>query len=431
MHFKLERIIGVYMNKLTVNELFSGIGSQRKALDRLGIPHEIVGISEVDKDAIISYEAIHGKTRNYGDISKVEKLDYADLWTYSFPCTDVSTSGRQEGLIKGKTRSGLLYEVERLLDTSERNDELPKFLLLENVTGLITKKFKPFFNKWLDYLGLLGYNSYWAVLNGKDFGVPQNRERVFVVSIRRDIDNNTFEFPKGFDSGVRLKDILETNVDECYYLKQELQDKFREQAIDNNEPVVLCPSRQYDEEGNRSVKHTVKNIVPTILASQHKSGDQQPKIYQNSRVRKLTAKECWRLMDFDDEDFDKAKWYSKTEVDELCKANPNYLTKGRQKQLETSGKIERLSKTALYKQAGNSIIVSVLEAIFGNLFGVTTMGKSLPLMNESINNKLIFIKGLDDNNKQGYRVYDTNGIACTLKATGSGLGGGGIGLYLV
>ena len=97
------------MEKLTVNELFSGIGAFRKALINLDIPHEIVGISEVDKFAIKSYQAMYGETRNYGDISKVERLDYADLWTYGFPCQDVSLAGKKQGMIKGKTRSGLLH----------------------------------------------------------------------------------------------------------------------------------------------------------------------------------------------------------------------------------------------------------------------------------------------------------------------------------
>src|SRR5690554_4086976 len=99
---------------LTVNELFAGIGSQRAALERLGIEHKVVGIAEIDKFAIKSYEAIWGETKNYGDISKVDKLDYADFWTYSFPCQDISVAGKQAGIKHGKTRSGLLYEVERL-----------------------------------------------------------------------------------------------------------------------------------------------------------------------------------------------------------------------------------------------------------------------------------------------------------------------------
>ena len=129
-----------------VNELFAGIGAFRKALERLGIPHEVVGISEIDKYAIQSYEAIYGATRNYGDISKVSRLDYADLWTYGFPCQDISVSGLQKGIVKNETRSGLLYEVQRLLSVAVMYGELPKYLILENVKNLVGKKFKADFD---------------------------------------------------------------------------------------------------------------------------------------------------------------------------------------------------------------------------------------------------------------------------------------------
>lgn len=158
---------------IKVNELFAGIGAFRKALERLNIPHEIVGISEIDKYAIKSYEAIYGATRNYGDISKVAKLDYADLWTYGFPCQDISQAGHQAGIIKGETRSGLLYEVERLLSVAAEHEELPKYLILENVKNLVGKKFIKQFEAWLSWLDELGYNSYWQVINAKDCGIPK------------------------------------------------------------------------------------------------------------------------------------------------------------------------------------------------------------------------------------------------------------------
>lgn len=168
---------------IKVNELFSGIGAFRKALENLEMPHEIVGISEIDKFAIKSYEAIYGKTRNYGDISKIDKLDYADLWTYGFPCTDISLAGKQAGIVKGETRSGLLFEVERLLIESQKADELPKYLIMENVKNLVSKKFIADFERWLEFLKSLGYTNHWQVLNAKDYGIPQNRERVFCISI--------------------------------------------------------------------------------------------------------------------------------------------------------------------------------------------------------------------------------------------------------
>src|SRR5574344_2131058 len=214
---------------LKVNELFAGIGAFREALIRTGIPHGVVGISEIDKYAIKSYEAIYGKTKNYGDVSKVDKLDYADLWTYGFPCQDISVAGKQAGIEKGKTRSGLLYEVERLLEKSKECGEQPKYLMLENVKNLVGKKFKPQFEAWIKRLDELGYNTYWKVLNAKNYGIPQNRERVFAISIRKDIDTG-YEFPIGFDNGKRLKDILETEVGEKYYLSDEKVKLFTKQG---------------------------------------------------------------------------------------------------------------------------------------------------------------------------------------------------------
>jgi DNA (cytosine-5-)-methyltransferase len=161
---------------LTVNELFAGIGAFRKALIRMGLPHKVVGISEIDRFAIKSYEAIYGETRNYGDISKVEKLDYADLWTYGFPCQDISLAGKQAGVVQGVTRSGLLYEVERLLRRAKEDGELPKYLIMENVKNLVGKKFKNDFLAWCRTLEELGYKNEWQVLSAVDYGVPQKRE---------------------------------------------------------------------------------------------------------------------------------------------------------------------------------------------------------------------------------------------------------------
>ena len=207
---------------LTVNELFAGIGAFRKALIRLGIPHEIVGISEIDKYAIKSYNAIYGETRNYGDISKVERLDYADLWTYGFPCQDISLAGQLKGIVKGETRSGLLYEVQRLLAQAQSDDALPKYLIMENVKNLVSKKFRPDFEGWLGWLDELGYNNYWKVLNAVDYGIPQNRERVFCISIRKDIDTG-YTFPSPVESDTVLMDKLEPvdNIDDKYFLSNE------------------------------------------------------------------------------------------------------------------------------------------------------------------------------------------------------------------
>lgn len=219
---------------LKVNELFSGIGAFRKALERLDIPHEVVGISEIDKYAIKSYEAIYGETRNYGDISKVDKLDYADLWTYGFPCQDISLAGQQKGIVKGETRSGLLYEVQRLLTASAMDDELPKYLILENVKNLVSKKFKADFESWLEWLDGIGYNNYWQVINAKECGIPQNRERVFVVSIRKDIDEG-FSFPHPIPLDTTMADFLEDEVDEKFYLSGSVVQSFNNRKERNTE----------------------------------------------------------------------------------------------------------------------------------------------------------------------------------------------------
>lgn len=210
--------------KISIIELFAGVGAQVAALKRLGVDYKVVGISEIDKYAIQSYNAINGPTFNYGDITKIPMLDYADLWTYSFPCQDLSVAGKQAGISEG-TRSGLLLHVERLLENAVIMGNQPKYLLLENVKALVSKKFKPDFERWLSKLDFLGYNNYWQVLNAKDYGVPQNRERVFVVSIRKDVDTKGYKFPEKIPLTRKLKDVLEPVVDEKYYLSQDKVDK--------------------------------------------------------------------------------------------------------------------------------------------------------------------------------------------------------------
>lgn len=204
-------------NPLRLIELFAGIGSQTQALTNIGIAHKVVAISEIDKYAIRSYEAMHGKANNLGDIRKIEELPDADILTYSFPCQDISVAGKGAGIKEG-TRSGLLFEVERLLRVASEKGTLPKYLLLENVKNLVSKKFKADFDKWLDFLSELGYTNYWKVLNAKDYGIPQNRERVFCVSIRG--EHEPLVFPKPKELTIRLRDMIDETVDEKFYLKE-------------------------------------------------------------------------------------------------------------------------------------------------------------------------------------------------------------------
>lgn len=202
---------------LRVFEAFAGIGTQRMALRNLGIEHEVVAISEIDKFAIKSYEAIHGQTRNLGDITKIriEDVPEHDLFTYSFPCQDISLAGKMAGLDKdSETRSSLLWECERIIEAKK-----PKYLLMENVKNLVGKKFKPYFEEWLKVLENLGYSNYWQVLNAKDYEIPQNRERVFCVSILN--STKPFVFPEPIELPIKLKDLLESKVDERFYLSPE------------------------------------------------------------------------------------------------------------------------------------------------------------------------------------------------------------------
>lgn len=212
------------MEKLKVFTAFSGYDSQCLALKYLGIDFDLIGWSEIDKYAIDAHNALFPeyKDRNYGDISKIDwtSVPDFDLFTYSFPCTDISNAGKQEGLTEGSgTRSSLLWECKQAIEIKH-----PKYLLMENVKALMSKKFLPFYNKWVEYLRSQGYSNFSRILNAKDYGVPQNRERVFCVSIRD--KNATYHFPKTIPLTKCLKDVLEDNVDEKYYLNQDKVDKF-------------------------------------------------------------------------------------------------------------------------------------------------------------------------------------------------------------
>ena len=260
------------MSKLRVFESFSGVGSMSMALRNLGIDFELVGTSEVDRYAILAYDAIHGdnedipipskeemlkefedkhiaynfssgkseiprglkdieklykahiRSKNYGDIQLInpEDLPEMDLYTYSFPCKNISVAGQMKGLEKGSgTQSSLVWESLRIIEHCK-----PKYLLMENVKNLVSKKFKPYFDMVCEELERLGYNNYWSVLNGRDFDVPQNRERVMMLSIRKDIDKGVFGMPIGTPTTKCLKDVLDDDVEDRYYVPQPIMEKF-------------------------------------------------------------------------------------------------------------------------------------------------------------------------------------------------------------
>ena len=304
--------------KLRVFEAFSGYGSQSIALRNIGVDYEVGAISEIDKYAIQAYEAIHGKANNLGDISKINVRDIPnhDLFTYSFPCQDISVAGNKKGIERGKTRSGLLYECEKIIEAKR-----PKYLLMENVKNLVSKKFKSQFDEWLNYLEQLGYTNYWQVLNSKDYGIPQNRERMFVVSILG--EHKPYEFPDGTELSITVLDLLEKNVPNKYNMSDKCIEKMKRfQPRD--------ASRGY-------LSKLIAPVLTTELA--HSSGKNfYPKMcIILNEYRRITPREAFRLMGMRDEDIDK---------------------------IQSIG----ISDTQQYKMAGNSIVVNVLEAIFKNLF---------------------------------------------------------------
>lgn len=326
------------MEKLRVFEAFAGVGSQHMALRNIGIDYEIVGISEIDKSAIESYMAIHGDTHNYGDISKltVDDLPDMDLFTYSFPCTDLSIAGKQKGFKEGSgTSSSLLWECRKVI-----TGKLPKFLMLENVKPLLSNKYYNEFQNWLGYLESLGYTSYYDVLNAKDFGAPQSRERVFVISILG--DHEFFTFPQTWGTPKVFKDILEEPNDKLTYMKEEHFNRLTRlyPSRSNDIKQVYKYERPNRENSTNYRVFSLDSLVPTLTTS---GGSKGPAVllkdvedsHCNEDIRYMTPLEYWRAMGFSDEDFYKAKEVS--------------------------------SNTELYKQAGNSIAVPVLEALFSYL----------------------------------------------------------------
>ena len=205
--------------------LFSGIGAFEKAQKNMGIQYELIGFSEIDKYAVKSYCAIHDvdESMNLGDITKIDEKALPkdiDLITYGFPCQDISLAGKQKGLFNEdgtQTRSGLFFEALRIIEVTQ-----PRVAIAENVKNLTSKKFNAQFQIVLESLEQAGYNNYWKILDAKEYGIPQRRERLFIISIRKDVDDGMFQFPDGFLLELRLNALLEDEVDEKQYLKKTL-----------------------------------------------------------------------------------------------------------------------------------------------------------------------------------------------------------------
>ena len=269
--YKLDR-----NKEIVVLETFAGIGSQRKALDRLSAKHNLkmkyLAPVEFDKYPVTSYNAIFGTEHNTKDITQTHSSDYneqIDIFTYSFPCQDISLAGNRNGLSKeDNTRSGLLWEVERILKEFKSDNNLPKVLLMENVKNLLGEQFRMDFQQWIRELEKLGYSNYFEVLNAKDYGIPQNRERVFMVSI---LGEYNYNFPQPIPLDLRLKDMLEDEVDEKYYINA----KFN--FVESENQIGNLSGGKWDKinESCRRVYNT-EEISPTIHTMG--GGNTEPKV---------------------------------------------------------------------------------------------------------------------------------------------------------
>lgn len=388
-------------------ELFGGIGACSAAFDRLGIPYTIADYVEIDKYAVKSYNAIHNTNFEPQDISKWDKDIEVDVIMHGSPCQDFSIAGTNKGGDKDSgTRSSLMYETIRIVEKLR-----PKYVIWENVKNLLGKQHRHNFDNYIQTMKDLGYDSYYKVLNAKDYGIPQNRERVFTVSIR---GGGFFQFPDGITLDKRLKDILEPEVDEKYYMSdariqhnidrkerckaegkgfglefmevtniahtlatspdkgpgayikvKENNKKGFAEAYEGDSINVLYPGsttrRGSVQNGVASTVTRHADCEQVVVTSEPKinciglldtkgqeqtrrvygidgtmqGGNRQPKILDTLRVRRLTPLECWRLMGFSDEYYNRAAAVN--------------------------------SATQLYKQAGNSIVVNVLEAIIKSM----------------------------------------------------------------
>jgi DNA-cytosine methyltransferase len=316
-------------NKLKVVSLFSGYGTQELALKYIGVDYENVANCDILNSANECYDVLHKTTNgNLGDVSKVDETTFpeCDLLTYSFPCQDISISGVQRGIKQG-TRSGLLFEVERILSVNK-----PKYLLMENVKNLVSHNHIDNFKNHIEYLKTLGYSSYWRVLNGADFGCPQNRERVFMMSVLdsdfEDVKQKMLNVDNHKKTRVPMRPYIEENFDESLLIEC----PYTRSTPKTNSVCKLIARRddvRYDQA--RRI-YSVDGCSPCLTTSG------SPQIMtEDGRVRNITAREGYRFMGVREDDIDLL--------------------------LTTS-----LSTKAHVALAGNSICVPVMEAIFSEFF---------------------------------------------------------------
>lgn len=335
------------MNISSFGSICSGVGMQEMAYKEV-FNDNIKYFAEIDKFAIKSYNAIHGDIKNLGDFTKVVDVDETEFMFASTPCQDFSISGKRKGF-EGM-RGTLTFEWVKMLQTLKNEDKMPEVIGFENVPGIISKKFLEGFELFKSELEKIGYKLQQGILNAKKYEIPQNRNRVFLVGFK---ENVKFKFPNEMLLELRLKDMLEDEVDEKYYLSQEKVDLFKKQGDVNPSgrgmngnvntkdiadtlttnkgegPKILIAGHTNDNYEQNARTYDINGLAPTLAARDYKD---PKKILVGDRIRKLTPRECWRLMGIKDEYFEKA-----------VKVNSN---------------------SQLYKQAGNGIVVNVLVEIF-------------------------------------------------------------------
>jgi DNA (cytosine-5)-methyltransferase 1 len=306
---------------LKVLSLFSGIGAFEEALNNLDIQYGLINYCEYDPIPAKAYSIIHNvpESMNLGDITKVDetKLKDFDLMTYGFPCQDISALGDMKGLTDEEgnlTRSGLFFEAMRIAKYKK-----PKYLFAENVRMLASKKFEKDLKAMLQLIDDMGYNSYWKVLNSKDYGIPHSRNRIYIVSIRKDIDDETFEFPKPIPLTKKASDYYDKFASEDHYLRESdmqylTEFRLKKKYSSLNADVIIC---QTTKQGNLA--------------------NPQNFIKDNIGYRVMTSRELLALQGFKKEYADKL------------------LADG-------------IPKEKIGKLSGNSITVTVLEHIFNSLF---------------------------------------------------------------
>ena len=311
--------------QLKVISLFSGYGTQELALEYAGINYLNVANCDILKYANEAYDSLHTtEVGNLGDISKIDEKTFptCDLLTYSFPCQDISLAGVQRGIKKG-TRSGLLFEVERIVEHNK-----PKYLLMENVKNLVSKNHLKDLNVYIDKLNSLGYGSRWMVLNGADFGCPQNRERVFMFSVLNESSSDVSDKMIGVhnlkQSRVPMRPFIENNVDPNLFINP---------PYEINTPklnsVCKLAARRSDLKYDQARRiYSIDGCSPCLTTS----GSPQI-ILDDKKIRTLTAREGYRFMGVQDKDIDKLLTTSLTTKQHIA-------------------------------LAGNSICVPVMQAIF-------------------------------------------------------------------